>query len=140
MKTSSILGILVLFASQAAVAGDCYHYMPEKVSIKGRISMETLPGADKKSETYFFLNPAAPLCFTPAADDAMDKPVAGLSKIQLSFREEATAMAQTLQSNIDSEIQCSGYFFSWHTDRHHTPVLMYTKECNPVAPATAAVN
>jgi hypothetical protein len=49
-------------------------------------------------------------------------------------------MNRKLQSYLDGQtIQCSGYFFIWHTDRHHTPVLMYTKECDTVAPATAAI-
>lgn len=135
MKISSILGMLVFLASQAAVADTCYPFMPDKTSIQGRISMETLPGEGGKPETYFFMNLPAPVCVAPTEKDKMNKTVAEISKIQLRFREAAPAMNQKLQSHMNNDIKCTGSFFSWHTDQHHTPVLMLTKECDPVTPA-----
>lgn len=135
-KISSILGILVFFGiSQTVSAADCYPYMPEKVSIQGRVSMETLPVEGGQPETYFFMNLLAPVCAAPTEKDRMNKAVSEISKIQLRFREEAPAMNQKLQSYMNSEIKCSGSLFSWHMPQHHTPVLMLTKECDAVIPA-----
>ncbi|HEX5055588.1 MAG TPA: DUF4431 domain-containing protein [Gammaproteobacteria bacterium] len=141
MKISSILGIFVFFGfCQTAVAEDCFSYMPDKASIQGRLSIETLSTAEGKTDKYFFMHPSSPVCVAPTAEDGMNKPVHLITKIQLSFRDEAPAMNQKLQSYLDGEtMRCSGYFFSWHTDHHFTPVLMFTKECDPVAPATAAI-
>lgn len=131
---------LLLGAWQTASAETCHPYMPEKTTIQGTLSQETLPGPpNHKSveegdapETHFFLNLEPPVCVTPNEGSKANKHVPSISKIQLTFRGETGTMHEKLKPHVGAGVRCAGYFFSWHRPHHHTQVLMMTRECDPI--------
>src|SRR5688572_10364078 len=123
-----ILQILFLFGlCQTASAETCHPFMPEKSSIQGTLTEEKL---GDKLEPFYFLNLAQPICLAPKEGDETNKPVASISKIQL--RSKAREF-EKLKPYLNKEITCTGALFGRHMPTHHTEVLMWGQECEPVA-------
>lgn len=118
----------------SAIVGECLSY--SSVELRGVLRSETFPGppnyksiaAGDRSETFFFIVPASPLCVTQGDTSGFEPAATDVQHVQLTFSDKSAY--DKLGPSLGKEVRCSGNIYSSHNGHHHSAVLLGNAECN----------